>query len=82
MTYIYKVDGKEYSITTDYGTNYIPDENSSREIKYNPNNPKEAVITGTNSKNSLIYFGAFFTFGALTFVIAFKLAYKSFLDKS
>ena len=49
LTYIYKVDGKEYSITTDYGTNYIPDENSSREIKYNPNNPKEAVITGTNS---------------------------------
>jgi len=80
LTYIYKVDGKEYSITTDYGTNYIPDENSSREIKYNPNNPKEAVITGTNSKNGLIYFGAFFTFGALTFVIA-ALSVLGYFDK-
>jgi len=80
LTYIYTVDGKEYSITTDYGTNYIPDENSSREIKYNPNNPKEAVITGTNSKNGLIYFGAFFTFGALTFVIA-ALSVLGYFDK-
>lgn len=80
LTYIYTVDGKEYSITTDYGTNYIPDENSIREIKYNPNNPKEAVITGTNSKNGLIYFGAFFTFGALTFVIA-VLSVLGYFDK-
>lgn len=48
LTYIYMVDGKEYSVTTDYGTNYTPDKNSSREIKYNPNNPEEAIITGTN----------------------------------
>jgi len=80
LTYIYKVDDKEYSITTDYGTNYIPEPNSSREIKYNPNSPEEAIITGTNSKNGLIYFGAFFTFGSLTFIIA-ALSVKGCFDK-
>lgn len=80
LTYIYTVDGKEYSITTDYGTNYIPEKNSSREIKYNPNNPEEAIITGTNSKNGLIYGGAFFTFGSLTFIIA-ALTVLGYFDK-
>ena len=30
LTYIYMVDGKEYSVTTDYGTNYIPDKKIRR----------------------------------------------------
>lgn len=80
LTYIYTVNGIEYSVTTDYGTNYIPDENSSREIKYNPNNPEEAIITGTNSKNGLIFFGAFFTFGAITFILA-ALSVLGYFDK-
>lgn len=80
LTYTYKVNEKEYSITTDYGTNYIPEENSTREIKYNPNNPEEAIIAGTNSKNGLIYFGAFFTLGSLTFIIA-ALSVLGYFDK-
>lgn len=69
LYYKYTVDDKEYTVSTDYGTNYIPDENSIREVKYNPNNPEKAILAGSNSKNGLIYFGAFFTFGTLTFVI-------------
>lgn len=69
LYYKYTVDDKEYTVSTDYGTNYIPDENSIREVKYNPNNPEKAILAGSNSKNGLIYVGAFFTFGALTFVI-------------
>lgn len=80
LTYIYTVDNQEYSLTTDYGTNYIPEPNSTREIKYNPNNPNEAILTGTNSKNGLIYFGAFFTFGSLTFIIA-ALTIFGYFDK-
>lgn len=80
LTYVYTVNGKEYTVTTDYGTNYIPEENSSREIKYNPNNPEEAIITGTNSKNSLIFFGAFFTFGSITFILA-ALSVLGYFDK-
>lgn len=80
LTYTYKVNEKEYSITTDYGTNYIPEENSTREIKYNPNNPEEAILAGTNSKNGLIYLGAFFTLGSLTFIIA-ALSMLGYFDK-
>lgn len=80
LTYIYVVDGMEYTISTDYGTNYIPDENSVRIIKYNPNNPEEAIISGINSKNSLIFMGGFFTFGTLTFILA-ALSVLGYFDK-
>ena len=69
LTYKYMVGDKEYIISTDYGANYIPDENSIREVKYDHNIPEKAILVGSNSKNILIYAGAFFTFGALTFVI-------------
>ncbi len=80
LTYAYTVDNQEYYIETDYATNYIPEKNSVREVKYNPNNPDEAVLVGTNSKNGLIYFGAFFTFGSLTFILA-ALSVSGYFDK-
>lgn len=69
LIYKYTIDNKEYTILTDYGTNYIPENNSIRKVKYNPDNPEKAILVGSNSKKGLIYAGAFFTFGALTFVI-------------
>lgn len=60
LYYRYFVDGKEYSISTDYGTNYIPSENSVRKVKYNPTNPKEAILEGLSGENFLIYMGIFF----------------------
>lgn len=69
LIYKYTIDNKEYTISTDYGTNYIPENNSIRKVKYNPDNPEKAILIGSNSKKGLIYAGAFFTFGALTFVI-------------
>ena len=80
LLYSYKVDDKEYIISTDYGTNYIPDKNSIREVKYNPDNPSEAILVGTNNKNVLIYCGAFFILGSLTFVI-FGLTVLGVFDK-
>jgi len=74
LTYVYEIDGKEYTIKTDYGSGSIPDINSSREIKYNPNDPSEAVLVGTNSGNVLIYFGAFFLLGGMVFVLFFLYA--------
>lgn len=70
LTYTYRVDGIVYTIKTDYGTDYIPDRNSVREVRYNSNHPEEAVLVGSNNKNILIYFGAFFTLVSLTFVMA------------
>lgn len=69
LTYIYIVDDKEYEITTDYATSDIPEKNSIREIKYNPDNPKEAILTGTKGNNILIYGGGFFTFVSFTFIL-------------
>lgn len=69
LTYTYKVEGIEYTVKTDYGTSYIPKENSIREVKYNPENPKESILVGTNSKNGLIFMGAFFTLGSLAFIV-------------
>ncbi len=80
LIYTYTVNGEEYTISTNYGTNHIPEENSIREVKYNPNNPDEAVLVGTNDKNFLIYFGAFFTLGAMAFIIAI-LQTKGVFDK-
>lgn len=82
LIYIYKVDEKEYTITTDYGieTKFLPEINSKREIKYDPNNPSEAILSGTNRNNFLIYFGAFFTLGGSVFVLA-ALYIKGVFDK-
>lgn len=80
LIYIYEVDGKEYSIKTDYGSGSIPSQNSSREIKYNPDNPSEAVFIGTNRNSGLIYFGAFFLLGGMVFVLIF-LYIKGVFDK-
>lgn len=80
LIYTYQVDEKEYTITTDYGVGYIPESNSIRKVKYNPNNPSEAILVGTNSSNFLIYFGAFFTLGGMVFVLA-VLHIKGVFDK-
>lgn len=80
LTYAYEVDGENYTVSTTYGSNYIPEKNSIREVKYDPNNPKEAMLTGMNDKSFLIYFGGFFTLGSLTFIIAF-LSTKGVFDK-
>lgn len=69
LIYIYTVNDKEYKITTDYATNYIPEKNSIRKIKYNPNNPEVAILTGTKGNNILIYGGGFFTFVSFTFIL-------------
>lgn len=60
LIYTYEVDGKEYNISTDYGTMIIPKENSTKIIKYDKNNPEEAIIEGINRNNIDICLGAVF----------------------
>lgn len=69
LFYTYEVEGMKYTAKTDYGTNYIPDKNSIREVKYNPKNPEEAILVGSNSKSFLILMGLFFTLGSFTFIL-------------
>lgn len=74
LIYVYEIDGKEYRIKTDYGSGSVPNENSSRKIKYDPDNPNKAVFAGTNANSGLIYFGAFFFLGGMVFVLMFLYA--------
>lgn len=80
LIYRYQVDGKEYQIKTDYGTNYIPDANDIREVKYNPQNPEQAILTGTTYNTGLIFFGIFFTAIPLVFILA-ALTVLGYFDK-
>ncbi len=62
LNYIYKIDGKEYNVSTKYGVDFksIPKYNSKRKVKYSPKNYEESILMGINFSNILIYFGSFF----------------------
>lgn len=71
LTYIYEVEGQEYTVKTDYGTGSVPALGSAKEIYYNPKNPQEAVISGTNSRTVMIFGGIMFTGIPLVFIMVF-----------
>ena len=74
LIYSYNVNNKEYTVSTDYGTNMIPKEGSSRTIKYNPSNPSEAIISGGSSEIVLLLIGIMFTM--IPFVIFINMSPK------
>ena len=71
LIYSYTVDGKQYTISSDFGTGTIPNKGSTKTIKYNPNNPRNAVIVGVNSQTFLIFIGLLFTFVPLIMILGF-----------
>lgn len=71
LIYSYTVDGKQYTISSDFGTGTIPNKGSTKTIKYNPNNPRNAVIVGVNSQTFLIFIGLLFTFVPLIIILGF-----------
>lgn len=79
LIYQYRVNNEVYSIKTDYGSNYIPELNSVREVRYDVNDPTRALLIGTNSNNVKIFMGAFFMLGSFTFVLAY-LYIKGYFD--
>ncbi|MEG1140977.1 MAG: hypothetical protein RSE41_00700 [Clostridia bacterium] len=60
LVYTYIVNGENYTVSTDYGTQFIPKENNIEKIKYNPEYPEQSIIVGTNTNNSLIFIGIIF----------------------
>lgn len=71
LIYEYEVNNIKYIVKTDYGVTSVPKTNHMRQVKYNPSNPKQAVLVGTNKNIALIYFGAFFVMGGMVFVLIF-----------
>lgn len=62
LEYEYEVEGKKYYVSTDYGTGIVPKLGTIKTIKYNPENPSEAIITGFGS-NTLLFVIGFMFFG-------------------
>lgn len=60
LQYEYTINGDQYYIETDYSTNIIPKVGSEKVIKYNPDNPIQAVIIGFNSNGIMIIIGIAF----------------------
>lgn len=70
LNYTYIINNKEYTISTNYGSNYIPQQGSTREVRYNPNNPEDAFLVGTNKNTILIFMGSFFVLCSLGFIFS------------
>ncbi len=56
-TYSYMVDGREYSVTTDFNANFVPSTGSTRTIKYNPLRPGDAFIPSMSFHNIILFGG-------------------------
>lgn len=80
LIYTYEVDGKEYNISTDYGAMIIPKENSTKIIKYDKNNPEEAIIEGINRNNIDICLGAVFVIISIALSISHLKRLKKVLN--
>jgi len=68
LIYSYHVDEVDYTIKTDYGVGGLPSYGSVKTILYDPLNPSEAVICGTNGAAVQIYAGMFFTLFTSVFI--------------
>lgn len=69
--YSYTVDGREYIVTADYGTGSSPKIGSEKGIKYDPQNPEKAVVSGINGSTVMIFVGVIFTLVSGVFVMVF-----------
>lgn len=61
LTYAYEVNGKIYTVSTDYETAFIPEEGSKKTVLYNPDNPEEAIIEGNTSSIFVLILGIMFS---------------------
>lgn len=60
LIYSYYVNNIEYNVSTTYGTAMIPKRDTIRTVKYNPDNPEEAVIVGGEGYIFMIFMGILF----------------------
>ncbi len=59
LIYSYVVDNHEYTVSSSITTGILPKMNSTRIIKYNPNNPSEAFIPSLSSISLFTFLGIF-----------------------
>ena len=59
LIYSYVVDNNNYTVSSSITTGVLPKMNSTRIIKYNPNNPSEAFIPSLSSISLFTFLGIF-----------------------
>ncbi len=69
LIYEYQVNGESYTVKTDYSTGQRPPIGSVRTVYFNPENPSEAVLGGTDSSTVNIWFGLMFTLVPVVMII-------------
>ncbi|MDD2376984.1 MAG: DUF3592 domain-containing protein [Clostridia bacterium] len=72
LTYSYVVNNQEYYISTDYGTSSVPKVGSTKTIKYDMNNPEQAILSGFGTNEFLLYGGILFL--GIPLIVIFKSA--------
>jgi len=72
LIYSYTVDGRKYTVSTNYGTNVIPKIGSEKKIKYNPSNPNQAVILGFDGNYLILICGIAFVIVPIIILIKTK----------
>ena len=80
LVYTYTVDGQSYTVKTDYGTGVLPDYGSVKMIRYNPADPAQAVVSGTNGPIIMMFIGLMFVLIPLVFIF-FALMLKGTFDR-
>lgn len=70
LVYSYTVGEGNYTAVTDYSTEVLPQKGSTKKIKYNPDNPAQAVIdNGSGVTILLILLGVLFTAIPITILV-------------
>lgn len=71
LTYTYRVNGRDYAITSDMIVHTLPEPGSVRMVHYNPEKPSQAVLAGLTGNKVMIFVGIFFLAVPAVFVLAF-----------
>lgn len=70
LVYTYTVDGNQYTVLSNSGTQIIPKLGTEKEVRYDPQNPEKAVIAGDGVHTVLLFMGSLFAGGALLMILA------------
>jgi len=70
LAYTYTVDGTQYTVLSNSGTQIIPKLGTEKEIHYDPQNPEVAVVAGDGVHTVLLFMGSLFAGGALLMILA------------
>ena len=69
LRYVFYSGGAEYFVETDYGSEVIPEIDSVRTVRYEPEKPENAVLKGGTASATYLTIGFMFTFIPLFMIV-------------